>query len=274
MSKKPSGLGKGLDALLPKPQAALVRLPLALIKPGPSQPRRNFDQEALEELAASIKEKGLLQPLLVRPKGEGYELVAGERRWRASQLAGLHEVPAVIRDITDREALELALVENLQREDLNPVEEAQGFQRLVEMGLSQEEIAKAVGKARTTVTNAIRLLQLPKSALAALEAGEITAGHARALLALPNSKREWGLQEILSKNLTVRDSEKLKDRAEQPVQKAPITRQEAYPEIARSLSRQLGWKVRFVGEKKGRLEIQYHSREELEAILKRLGYQS
>lgn len=274
MSKKPSGLGKGLDALLPKTQAALVRLPLALIKPGPAQPRRNFDQEALDELAASIKEKGLLQPLLVRPKGEGYELVAGERRWRASQLAGLHEVPAVIRDITDREALELALVENLQREDLNPVEEAQGYQRLAEMGLSQEEIAKAVGKARTTVTNALRLLQLPKSALAALEAGEITAGHARALLALPNSKREWGLKEILSKNLNVRDSEKLKDRAEQPAQKAPAARQEAYPEIARGLSRQLGWKVRFVGEKKGRLEIQYHSREELEAILERLGYQS
>jgi len=273
VSKKPSGLGKGLDALLPKTQAALVRLPLALIKPGSSQPRRNFSAEALDELAASIKEKGLLQPLLVRPKGQGYELVAGERRWRAAQLAGLQEVPALIRDITDREALELALVENLQREDLNPVEEAQGYQRLAEMGLSQEEIARAVGKARTTVTNALRLLQLPKGALAALEAGEITPGHARALLALPGAKREWGLREILSKNLNVRDSERLKERAEQPVPKAPA-RREAYPEIAQSLSRQLGWKVRLVGEKKGRLEIQYHSREELEAILERLGYQS
>ncbi|PZA05877.1 MULTISPECIES: ParB/RepB/Spo0J family partition protein [unclassified Meiothermus] len=274
MSKKPSGLGKGLDALLPKTQAAPVRLPLALIKPGSFQPRRNFDQEALEELAASIREKGLLQPLLVRPKGEGYELIAGERRWRACQLAGLQEVPVVIRDITDREALELALVENLQREDLNPVEEAQGYQRLVEMGLSQEEIAKAVGKARSTVTNAIRLLQLPKSALAALEAGEITAGHARALLALPHSKREWGLGEILSKNLSVRDSERLKERAELPVERSPGSRQEAYPDIARSLSRQLGWKVRLVGEERGRLEIRYHSREELQAILERLGYQS
>lgn len=272
MSKKPSGLGKGLEALIPKtPNSSLVKIPLSLIKPGVAQPRRRFDLQALQELADSIKEKGLLQPLLVRPKGDGYELIAGERRWRASSIAGLSEVPVVIRDLTDQEALEVALIENLQREDLNPVEEAMGYQRLLEMELTQDQIAKAVGKARTTIANALRLLALPSAALQVLEANQITAGHARALLMLPENRRMWGLQEILSKSLSVREAEKLKDKTQNHPRSKTST---AYPEIAKDLSQQLGLKVRFTAIKKGRLEIHYHSEEELNAILQQLGYQN
>jgi len=272
VSKKPSGLGKGLEALLPKTQASLTKLPLALIKPNPGQPRHIFDPEALEELAASIKEKGLLQPLLVRPKGDMYELIAGERRFRASQMAGLKEIPVLIRDISEREALEMALIENLQREDLNPIEEANGYKRLLEMDLTQEAVAQAVGKARVTVTNALRLLQLPPEVLKALEENKITAGHARALLMLPENRRVWGLSEVLSRHLNVRDTEKLKDKPAATASRSPSG--EAYPEVARDLSRQLGTKVRFTAEKRGKLEISYHSEEELNAILQALGYQA
>ncbi len=271
MSKKPSGLGKGLEALLPKTPASPTRLPLALIKPNPGQPRRIFDPVALDELAASIKEKGLLQPLLVRPKGDMYELVAGERRFKASQMAGLREVPVVIKDIGEREALEIALIENLQREDLNPVEEAEGYKRLVDMGMTQEEVAQAVGKARVTVTNALRLLQLTPEIMRALEENKISAGHARALLMLPESRRNWGLSEVLTKQLTVRETEKLKDRP--AASKAHSKEQEAYADIARNLSRMLGAKVRFTHPKRGKMEISYHSEEELSAILKAIGYE-
>lgn len=273
MSKKPSGLGRGLEALLPKSPAGLSKLPLALIKPNPDQPRRLFDQVALDELAASIKAKGLLQPLLVRPKGDMYELIAGERRFRASQQAGLREVPVVIRDISEREALELALIENLQREDLNPVEEAQGYKRLVDMGMTQEEVAQAVGKARVTVSNAMRLLGLSADAIKALEANKITAGHARALLMLPEARRSWGLSEVTSKNLSVRETERLKEVPSRSV--AARTRaSDAYADIAKAMARRLGAKVRFTGENRGKIEIAYHSEEELNALLKALGYES
>lgn len=212
MSKKASGLGRGLEALLPKGGGGVVRLPLSAIRPNPHQPRRRFSQEGLEELAASIREKGLLQPLVVRPKGEGYELVAGERRLRAAEMAGLKEVPALIRDLTDQEAMEVALVENLQREDLTPLEEARGYQALLGLGLTQEEVAKRVGKARSTVANALRLLQLPEEVLEALEQGLISAGHARALLMLEPEDRLWGLREILEKGLSVRQAEALRER--------------------------------------------------------------
>lgn len=211
MSRKPSGLGRGPEALLPKTGAGVVRLPLASIRPNPRQPRKRFAEESLKELADSIREKGLLQPLLVRPQGDGYELVAGERRYRAALMAGLQEVPAVVKDLTDREALELALVENLQREDLSPVEEARGYQALLEMGLTQEEVARRVGKARSTVANALRLLQLPPRP-SGPGAGEITAGHARALLMLEPEDRLWGLKEILEKGLSVRQAEALRER--------------------------------------------------------------
>ncbi|WP_457638496.1 ParB/RepB/Spo0J family partition protein [Oceanithermus sp.] len=267
MSKKPRGLGRGLDALLPKTSGSSTRLPLASIKPNPQQPRRNFNQASLEELAASIRKQGLLQPLLVRPRGDVYELVAGERRYRAAQLAGLKEVPVIIRDLDDREALELALVENLQREDLNPVEEALGYQRLLEMGYSQAQIAEAVGKARSTVTNALRLLQLDEESRNALAEGSISAGHARALLMLPESQRPRLLRRIIKEKLSVRQAERLASRPQKP------RRREAYPQLARDLERQLGLKVRFSGEKRGRLEIYYFSEEELQEILDLLGYQ-
>ncbi|RIH85225.1 Chromosome-partitioning protein Spo0J [Meiothermus luteus] len=271
MSKRPSGLGRGLEALLPKTPAALTKLPLALIKPNPTQPRRRFDPAALEELAASIREKGLLQPLLVRPKGDMYELVAGERRYRACQMVGLREVPVLIRDIGDREALEIALIENLQREDLNPVEEAEGYKRLVEMGMTQEEVAKAVGKARVTITNALRLLQLTPEILRALEENRITAGHARALLMLPESLRNWGLSEVLSKQLSVRETERLKERSQAPSRPG---REDPYADIARELSHRLGTRVRFTHPSRGRIEISYHSEEQLTAILQALGYEA
>jgi len=268
VSKKPRGLGRGLDALLPKTGGHPTRLPLALIRPNPDQPRRRFDEAALEELAASIRKQGLLQPLLVRPQSDGYELVAGERRYRAAQMAGLAEVPVVVRELDDRTALELALVENLQREDLNPIEEAQGYQRLVEMGHAQAEIAEAVGKARSTVANALRLLQLDEASQAALAEGRISAGHARALLMAPPAERADLLARILKEGLSVRQTERLASRPK----KKPAARRPAYAELARDLERQLGFKVRFSGEGKGRLEIFYYSEEELDAILERLGY--
>jgi ParB family transcriptional regulator, chromosome partitioning protein len=272
VSKKPSGLGKGLEALLPKTPASLTKLPIGLIKPNADQPRRSFDPTAIEELAASIKEKGLLQPLLVRPRGDMYEIVAGERRFRASQLVGLKELPVVIKDISEREVLELALIENLQREDLNPVEEAKGYQRLTEMGMTQEEVAQAVGKSRVSVTNTVRLLQLPPEGIKALEDGRITSGHAKALLMLPENKRRWGLGEIITHNLSVREAEKLKDK--EPQKPKPSKDFGAYADVARNLSRQLGTKVRFTAEKRGKLEISYYSEEELSALLAALGYQS
>jgi len=265
VSKKPSGLGKGLEALLPRGGAGVTRLPLELIRPNPNQPRRRFRPEALSELVESIREKGLLQPLLVRPKGEGYELVAGERRYRAALEAGLREVPVLIRDLTDREALELALVENLQREDLSPVEEALGYRRLLEMGLTQEEVARRVGKARSTVANALRLLQLPEEALRALEEGRITPGHARALLMLPEGERLWALSEILSKDLSVRQAERLKVQKPRP---EPDLERQA---LAERLSQSLGLRVRL---SRRRLVIEFSSEEELALLLERLGYQS
>ncbi len=268
MSKRRSGLGRGLDALLPAAEAGerLLRIPLALIEVGTLQPRGRFDEAALEELAASIREKGLLQPIVVRPKGDGYELVAGERRFRAAQRAGLSEIPAIVRELDDQAALEAALIENLQREDLSPVEEARGYARLAEMGLSHQEIAERVGKSRAAVTNALRLLQLPEEVLRALDEGQISAGHARALLMLPEEKRLWGLREILRRGLSVRQAEALKDR----LSRAPRPR-EAHPELARALEERLGIRVRITGKRRGRVELFFASEEELEGILELLG---
>ncbi|MGC8876803.1 ParB/RepB/Spo0J family partition protein, partial [Thermus sp.] len=204
----------------------------------------------------------------VCPEGEGFELVAGERRFRAAQMAGLSEVPAVVRDLTDQETLELALVENLQREDLSPVEEARGYQALLAMGLTQEEVAKRVGKARSTVANALRLLQLHEEVLEALERGEITAGHARALLMLEPQDRLWGFREILAKGLSVRQGEALRERLSRegrPKEASPLSLE---------LSRHLGLSVRVAGGRRGRVVIHYRSLEELEGLLRRLGYQA
>ena len=189
MATKKRGLGKGLDALFVdnavESESRVNTLPIAEVEPNRDQPRKEFDQEALEELAASIAEHGVLQPILVRPVSGGYQIVAGERRWRAARLAGLVEIPAVIKEMTDQEVGQAALVENLQREDLNPVEEALGYHQLMEQfGMTQEQVAKKVAKSRPAVANAVRLLGLPEEVLAFLRAGSLTAGHAKALLSL------------------------------------------------------------------------------------------
>lgn len=276
MSKKPSGLGRGLDALIPRAQAASAqKLPLKQIKPNPKQPRKHFDEAALEELTQSIREKGLLQPILVRPVKSGFEIIAGERRWRAAQKAGLEEIPVVVREFSDQEALEIAIIENLQREDLNPVEEARAFKQLLEFGMTQDEAAQSVGKARSTVTNAIRLLSLPKNALEALEEGLISAGHARAILSLPKNAQDWLLEQILQKNLSVRQAEQLKkpDDAQKPDPNAPIPpKPRVHRQLELELARYAGTKVRIVGEEKGRLELYYHSPEDLTRLLELLGY--
>ncbi|KQR15559.1 ParB/RepB/Spo0J family partition protein ParB [Deinococcus sp. Leaf326] len=277
MSKK-SSLGRGLDALLSRPAAEagtpslnVQTLKTERISQAAYQPRQVFAPEALAELAQSIREKGVLQPLLVRPRGDAFEIVAGERRWRASQLAGLTELPVIIRDLGDREALEIAIVENLQREDLGPLEEARAYQALLDQGLNQEGVAQAVGKGRSTVANALRLLTLPPEALRALEAGEISAGHARAILAQPDADRSWALEQIRSRSLNVRGAEALKRElpGHKPIAvKPPRT----YRQLELDLSRRTGTKVRITGEDQGRIELNYGSREELDRILDLLGY--
>ncbi|WP_407571419.1 ParB/RepB/Spo0J family partition protein [Deinococcus altitudinis] len=270
-------MGRGLDALLSRPASNLGKpasqtLALDRIVQAGSQPRTVFAPEALAELAQSIRDKGVLQPLLVRPRGERFEIVAGERRWRAASLAGLTELPVIIRDLSDREALEIAIVENLQREDLGPLEEARAYQSLLDQGLNQEGVAQAVGKGRSTVANALRLLQLPPVALKALEAGEISAGHARAVLALPESDRPWALEQIVTRRLSVREAEALK---REPRTSAPIkvNPPRAYRTLELDLSRSVGTKVRIQGADKGKIELNFGSREELDRLVTLLAAQ-
>ncbi|MDL2343264.1 ParB/RepB/Spo0J family partition protein [Deinococcus sp. MIMF12] len=280
MSRK-SSLGRGLDALLSKPQPApgaaagggsVQTVPVTRIVQAAYQPRQVFEPEALAELAGSIREKGVLQPLLLRPRGENFEIVAGERRWRASQLAGLTEVPAIIRDLGDREALEIAIIENLQREDLGPLEEARAYQTLLEQGLNQEGVARAVGKGRSTVSNALRLLTLPGEALRALEGGEISAGHARAVLAQPESDRLWALDQIRIRGLSVREAEALRREARPGPAPVTVNPPRAHRRVELALSRRTGTKVRITGEDRGRVELSFASREELDRLLDLLGY--
>ena len=274
-SFKSGGLGRGLDALIPRSasNAAPQKLLLSELVANAQQPRTVFEDAALEELANSIAEKGVLQPLLVRPKGQGYEIVAGERRFRAAKLAGLTEVPVVIRDLDDRETLEIALIENLQRENLNPLEEARAFQGLLELGLTQEQLAKTLGKGRSTIANGLRLLNLSRDAQKALEDGLISAGHARAILSRPSSQQEWALEQTLTHDLNVRQLEQLKEP--DIVSRETIT---AKPRVHRQLELELarltGTKVRIVGKDKGRLELHYHTLEDLNRILELIGYES
>ena len=283
MSKK-SSLGRGLDALLSRPanagSPAVQTLKIEQVVQAAYQPRQVFVPEALAELAQSIRDKGILQPLLVRPRGEHFEIVAGERRWRAAQLAGLSEVPVIIRDLADRDALEIAIVENLQREDLGPLEEARAYQTLLDQGLNQEGVAKAVGKGRSTIANALRLLSLPEAALNALENGEISAGHARAVLALPEADRPWALNEILTRHLNVRGAEALKREQQgragraSAVKGGPLKVNPPRPwrQVELDLSRRTGTRVKISGAEKGKLELSYSSSEELDRLLELLGY--
>ncbi len=275
MSSKKRGLGKGLGALLAENSLeddAKITLRISEIQPNRDQPRKNFDQDALAELADSISQHGILQPLLVRPMPDGtYQLVAGERRWRAAQMAGLAEVPVVIREMTDQQASELALIENLQREDLNPMEEALGYKTLMEnYGLTQEETAKVVNKSRPAVANALRLLNLPQEVAEMVAAGEISAGHARALLSLPTEQQVDTAREIIKKGLSVREIEKRAKQANNPKKvkdKKVNIRNSFYDEVELALTEHLGRRVKVVETGKGgTLQIEFFSQDDLRML--------
>jgi ParB family chromosome partitioning protein len=270
-------LGKGLEALLgslPVEDTGsvekLIEIDTYRIFPNRYQPRQAFDDTGLQELAASIRAQGILQPISVRKNEDGrYELIAGERRWRAAQLAGLKRIPALVKETTDREMVELALVENLQRRDLNPMEAAQAYQRLLkEFHLSQEEIAKKVGKERSSVANHLRLLNLPDTIQEALRQERLTMGHAKALLSLSDAKAQWSLaQRILKGGLSVRDAEKRTQQIKGGTAKIHRKNKEIAVQEER-LKHYLGTKIRIVtGAKGGRIVIDYYSSEDLERIL-------
>ena len=274
------GLGRGLGALLgdfdqdAAEDSAYKLLPLHRVEPNPDQPRQDFDEEELAALAESIRVHGVLQPLTVRETGGGYyQIIAGERRWRASRMAGLTDVPAIVIEADDRKAKELALIENLQRQDLNSVEEALGYQSLMnEFGLTQEEAAQRVGKSRPAVANALRLLTLDEKVLDMLRAGALTAGHAKAILMLKSEKKQLeAAQKIANLGLSVRQAELLcKNMSrEQPEKKEPAAFQVDYVrECEKSLSKHLGRGVKIVnGKRKGRFELEFYGQDDLQTLL-------
>jgi len=279
MSKR--ALGRGIDALLSteaEGSSSVTSVPIAAIKIGGHQPRKNFPADALEELARSIQSKGVLQPILVQAAGtDKYTVVAGERRFRAAKLAGLTEIPVLIGSFSELERTEIALIENLQREDLSPVEEAQGYKTLIDVGsLTQEQVAQRVGKSRATVANSLRLLKLPAEILEALDKGRIAAGHARALLAVQDeAARNKLFRRILEQELSVREVEKeaakTQDQGRRQVQPERSKEPAKSPELRsleQSLIERLGTKVSIRGsETRGKIEISYYSMEDLERIL-------
>ncbi|MDI6830762.1 MAG: ParB/RepB/Spo0J family partition protein [Actinomycetota bacterium] len=277
MAKK--GLGKGLGALISNGASAEQprheMLPVDSIKPSSTQPRRRFKEESLEELAASVKEHGVVQPVIVRPSGTGYELLVGERRWRAAQMAGLKSIPAVIRDAEASQCLEIALVENIHRDDLNGIEEATAYRQLMEdFGLSQEEIAKKVGKSRSAVANSLRLLQLPVEVQATIVAEEITPGHARALLALQGDPYQATLlQRIIDEDLSVRQTEEIvRRRLGGAAEKRAREKPESLGEYAELLSASLRARVKVVrGKRKGKIIIEFKGEKDLLRLLEELG---
>ena len=279
---KMKGLGRGLDALLAgsdaKAEDELRNLPVKRLKPGKYQPRTHMDQDSLAELAASIKAQGVMQPILVRavdstPGAERYEIVAGERRWRASQLAGLAEVPVLVRSIPDEQALEMALIENIQREDLNPLEEAQGLQRLIdEFGLTHQQAADAVGRSRPAASNLLRLLQLTPAVQELLMSGQLDMGHARALLPLGGAQQVAAAQRIVQKGLSVREAEQLVQQIVNPPKKAadkPVDRD--LLRLEEDLADGLGANVQIRTNRKGagKVTIEFNSLEQLDGLISR-----
>jgi ParB family chromosome partitioning protein len=280
MATKRIALGKGLGALLPEfgqeESKTILSCGIEEILPNRSQPRKHFDESKLLELAESIKEKGILEPLIVRRVAEGYELIVGERRWRAAQKAGLKEVPILVKEVEGREALEISLIENLQREDLNPIEEAEAFKRLTEeFHLSQGELSTKIGKDRTTIANAIRLLKLPPEVKSQLFQNRITSGHARAILSLETKEKQKELCNlIIKKGLSVREAEALAKRwSKGPKKRNALEQRKGELEsqlnsLQDSLRRHLGAKVRITQDgKRGKIEIEYYSPEDLERIV-------
>ena len=289
------GLGKGLDSLIPnalgetktkkeitvksKTETTEEKEPQTLVKitkvePNREQPRKNFDEDALQELADSIKQFGLLQPILVQNRKDYYEIIAGERRWRAAKLAGLKEVPVIIRNYTEQEIVEISLIENIQREDLNPIEEAQAYKRLLtEFHLKQDEVAERVSKSRAAVTNSIRLLKLNEEVQRMVVDEMISTGHARALLAVENPEEQYNLaQRIFDEKLSVRDVEKLVKNLHKPAKSKKVddkTMQVIYQDIEEKLKQKLGRKVIVTskGEGSGKIEIEFYNHEDLDRLL-------
>lgn len=278
---KPRGLGKGLEALFEDSrddsQSGVTAVRLSEIEPNLSQPRKQFDEEALSELADSIAAHGVLQPLLIRPTSGGtYQIVAGERRWRAARLAGLTEVPALIREINDAEMDQLALIENLQREDLNAVETAQGYRRLMDKyGMTQEQLSEAVGKSRPAIANTLRILSLPESVLPMVAEGKLSAGHAKAILSAPEERRELLAKKIAAEGLSVREAERLAAKKEKPEEppkpKEKFPKNPYYREMQAAMTAELGRPVKIAENKNGGvIELPFYNKEELAAICKHL----
>ncbi len=277
MAAKKGGLGRGMDSLFTENTVETkqaVELRLSQIVPNRDQPRKVFDDAALRELSESIKMHGLIQPLLVRPMNDGsYQIVAGERRWRASRLAGLEKVPVVIKEMADSEVMELALIENLQREDLNPIEEAEGYKTLMDTySLTQEQAAERVGKSRSAVANALRLMSLNAAEKEALQNGAITAGHARALLSIPDKELRRQALELAKAGASVREIERIsKQQAVGITMKKPKIKNKTYVEVEAALAEQIGRKVKISGNgKSGTLQIEFFSDDDLFDLAKKI----
>ncbi len=282
MAMRKSGLGKGLDAIFAENDtqadvSAAVTVRIDEIEPNRAQPRKEFDEEALTELADSIAQHGVIQPLLVRPIiGGGYQIVAGERRWRASRRAGLSEVPVVVKELSDTEVMEIALIENLQREDLTPLEEAMGYQTLIETyGFTQDAVAKSMGKSRPAITNSLRLLQLPEAVLEYLRNGMLSAGHARTLLGLENAEEMQELaRKTVQEGFSVRELERLVKSmgGRKPQKNQPAEQKETFfTETELALSEYLGRRVRIAGSGlKGTLQIEFYGQEDLLGLIAQL----
>lgn len=292
MSGKRKGLGRGLNTLIPsapipdakleniaemnqnKPEHPEMTLPINEIEPNPNQPRNQFDEDSLQELADSIEQYGVLQPLLVKKKDGYYEIIAGERRWRAAKMAGVEEVPVIVRDFDENEIVEIALIENIQREDLSPIEEAMAYQRLMkEYHLKQDQIAEKVSKSRAAITNSLRLLKLDPRVQNMLEEEMISTGHARALLAIHDEDMQYEIAvKVFDEKLSVRDIEKMVKELNRPKKekkKEETEYQFLYKDLEESMKQILGSKVSIKNKKnnKGKIEIEYYSRDELERIV-------
>jgi ParB family chromosome partitioning protein len=270
-------LGRGLDALIPIDEEAkgYILADIDQIKPNSYQPRKEFDEDGIDELASSIKEKGIIQPLVGRKIGDSYEIIAGERRWRAAQKAGLKRIPIILKDASESEVLELALIENLQREDLNPLEEAIAYEQLIgDFGLTHDEISKRIGKDRSTITNQIRLLKLPERVKQAIKNREISAGHARAILSIESQSKALEILELIKRNkLSVRQTEKL---VQGSIKEREADKKQKYVDpflsnVTERLKRALGTQIKIIDRNgKGKIEIEYYSLDDLERIIESL----